>query len=521
MSSYGVNDIAIGLPSLYIKPENIARAVNKRKGVENLEEAVKNDTQKIVNGLGINEIRVPSFSESNLTFTADAIYELIKHIADSHIDKLLKEPINTIYYSSESNPDRSRPELESALLIVISKLYDDSNPYADKIAEMLRKSAIVPITFACAGGGIALIEAVSKIRALDTMNKKESAIVITADTAVYEDYKAPNAEYTQGAGAVALWVTKDPELFEVDMNYGEGSFNMPLADFTKFGDEIPVVHGKFSERIYVYSMGKALEELERDNKKEISFFVTHVPFPKQAIYFASFLFAHRLRENESLLKILTSRAEVGEEPIKERFTALMDRKFKSSNIRSTSERSFIEYIENDNEINSYWEWLKRLRNTQEFKAFVEKLSINDALKLPSVIGNSYSSSALIALSSLLLNKDLKGRSGLLGFYGSGAIAKVFSINVLADLNTAKQHIVIKDKDKVEINDMQYEIIHRELVRGDAKRTITDTNLVKKDLAFLNLKSLPEGFRIIRRYEDGTGEFAYSYKDSIKELYVHY
>ena len=316
----GINQLVVSVPSIGIKAEELVRAFHKRNSAlsaEQLDEAIKNDIGKMTAGLGIKQIRLPGYSESNLTFVADAIYEFVKRVSASSADmeKLRREPIRTIYYASESNPDRSRPEVEVSFLLVYSKLLSEDSKYRE-LVEMLKGAALLPVTYACAGGGLSVIDAVSNVYLSIGNGKPQSALVITADNAIYDHTRAPNAEYTQGAGATLMWITKDPELASIIYANGSGDFHMTLSDFTKFGFETPIVHGKFSERVYVYTIAKSLEMLERNGGtipfRELQFFVTHVPFPKQSIYFASFLFAHYLKNyDKELFQQMEKREEVG------------------------------------------------------------------------------------------------------------------------------------------------------------------------------------------------------------------
>ena len=228
----GINEIIVSIPSLAIKAEEIVRAFHKRDSTlskEQLEDTIKNDIGKMVSGLGIKQIRLPGYSESNVTFVANAIYNFIKRVSarQDDLEKLRREPIMTIYYASESNPDKSRPEVEESFLLAYSKLLSEGEKYKG-IVEMFKGAVVIPVTYACAGGGLALIQAVYNILGSVTAGAPRSAIVITADTAVYDHERAPNAEFTQGAGATLLWITQKPRLVSVLYGGGTGTFHMPL-----------------------------------------------------------------------------------------------------------------------------------------------------------------------------------------------------------------------------------------------------------------------------------------------------
>jgi 3-hydroxy-3-methylglutaryl CoA synthase len=337
----GINEIIVTVPGLAVKAEEVVRAFHSRNGNTESEnsEAITKDVGKMKEGLGIKQIRLPGYSESNVTFVADAIYTFIMKVTSSDRDteRIRGDPVRNIYYASESNPDRSRPEAEASLLLVYSKLLGmDADGYR-WIVDMFKEATMIPVTYACAGGGISLADAAAHVRASCHYGSPESALIITADTSIYDNSRAPNAEFTQGAGATLVWLTRDPEIATILYDNRYGGFHMPLSDFTKFGHETPIVHGKFSERVYVYTVAKALEKLEGSGEfplRDMGFFVTHVPFPKQSIYFASFLFAHYLKNyRKELFDEIQARPDVGREPIGDngRITNLMDRKFREFN----------------------------------------------------------------------------------------------------------------------------------------------------------------------------------------------
>ena len=532
----GINEIIVTVPGLAVKAEEVVRAFHSRNGNTESEnsEAITKDVGKMKEGLGIKQIRLPGYSESNVTFVADAIYTFIMKVTSSDRDteRIRGDPVRNIYYASESNPDRSRPEAEASLLLVYSKLLGmDADGYR-WIVDMFKEATMIPVTYACAGGGISLADAAAHVRASCHYGSPESALIITADTSIYDNSRAPNAEFTQGAGATLVWLTRDPEIATILYDNRYGGFHMPLSDFTKFGHETPIVHGKFSERVYVYTVAKALEKLEGSGEfplRDMGFFVTHVPFPKQSIYFASFLFAHYLKNyRKELFDEIQARPDVGREPIGDngRITNLMDRKFREFNSEGgKQEESIIRFIEDDAEISAYWEWMKRLRNQPEFSSFLEGLHINSALILPSEIGNSYSSSAFVAFSSLVKNAANlhtgKGIKGILAFYGSGAIAKVLPLELHVSESNVKSQITIPMGMPKYLSAEQYLELHKSLITGDAARTITKEDLVRKDMEFLHVPALSEGFHVRRRNPDGTGEYVYSDGSVTEPVLIRY
>ncbi len=570
-SRVGINRMVITTPGLFIKPDQMAMSVSEKEVHATLKKeadaakaagkewrqptaaevremiikAAPVNESKMRKGIGIETIRLPGFSESNATFVADSIYDFVKGVVGDKaaLKKLTAEPVKSIYFGTESNPDRSRPELEVALMLAFSKLLAEDEKRYRPIVEMFRHARVVPITYACVGGVISLHEATTRVRLACDNGSPESSVVISADTAYYNVKKAPGAEVTQGAAATLMWVTRDPEFVEISEK--SGNFHMTLSDFTKFVDEMPYVHGKFSEIVYVYTVGRALENLEGELGagksrgagilKGLDFFICHVPFPKQAIYLGSFLFVHQMKlSNPALQKEIEARPNIGPEPLdKSKYSHLTDMIESKFNVFNRgpahqNENEVVKHIENDPEIKAYWDWLKKIRDAPEFEGFINSLNIKQALVLPSQIGNSYSSSAPVSLASLASNAfagagdgGVYERKGILAGYGSGAQATVYPIKIVAKHERvgALLKVLINTDKKFALTVQQYEELHRIHVGGDAARLTSGEDLVEKDKKFLNLEVLPQGFHVVKRNEDGTGEYVYSDGASIRPVKI--
>ncbi|MDE1824455.1 MAG: hypothetical protein KGI00_02680 [Candidatus Micrarchaeota archaeon] len=551
----GITTLVLKAGSVQFTAAELAEGVNVSTGEQLQSEG------KLRKGLMIEGNRYPSFSETNATLTADVLYKFLKKTLDDPGEraKLMDEPITHIYFATESNVDRSRPELTPALLMVYSKLLAEDEGRNRTIVEMLKRATPIQITFACAGEGIALEQAVSTIFANHAIGMPNSALVLSVDTAIYDHNKAPNAEVTQGSAATLAWITKNPKLVEVMYGKGSGAFHIPASDFNKFGSETPTVHGKFSERMYVYVVAKAYEDAERayekltGRKPNPESVVTHVPFPKQAIYSATPLFAHWLREtNPALLKEIEGRPGVGPEPRLgySRFTDMFDATvaaFNKKGSRMLEEADFIDYIEKNPQLTAYWNWYKAVREnaTDEFNAFCKKLNIDGGLVLPGKYGNGYASAKVVMRASGLQEYAKKLSAGMLNdmlgadgsaviegnesSYGSGAFSKVLWTEAHIDSATIGNNVIVLGN-PVNLPASMYVPVHENLLLGEAERTMGKGNLLEKDREFLGpaLKAagrdgrLPEGFKVIKRNDDGTGEYAHvGSRGGITKLKVRY
>ncbi|MDE1851110.1 MAG: hypothetical protein KGH69_00260 [Candidatus Micrarchaeota archaeon] len=551
----GITTMVLKAGSVNFTAAELAEGVNISTGEQLQSEG------KLRKGLMIEGSRYPSFSETNATLTADVLYRFIKKTLDDPHEraKLTAEPITHIYFATESNADRSRPELTPALLMVYSKLLAEDEGRNRSIVEMLKRATPVQITFACAGEGIALEQAVSTIFANHAIGAPNSALVLSVDTAIYDHSKAPNAEVTQGSAATLAWVTKDPKLVEVMYRKGSGAFHIPASDFTKFGSETPTVHGKFSERLYVYVVAKAYEDAERAYEKltgreaDPKYVVTHVPFPKQAIYLATPLFIHYLRHADpALLKEIEGRPGVGPEPRSgySRFTDMFDATVAAFNRKGSKrmeEAGFKDYIEKNPGLTAYWNWYKAVREnaSEEFDAFCKGLNIDGGLVLPGEYGNGYASAKVVMRASGLQGFAKKLSEGMLGqmlradgsaviegsesSYGSGAFSKMLWTEAHVNPAVIRDNVIVLG-DPVNLPASIYVPVHENLLLGEAERTVGKGDLIEKDRQLLGsaLKAagrdgrLPEGFKVIRRNGDGTGEYAHVGKrGGVTKLKVRY
>ncbi len=519
----GINKMVVATPGFHIDASQMAVVSGQPEG-------------KIRQGLMIDKMRMPGHSESNVTMLADVIYKFAENLLEdnSAFEKFKYEKMQKIFFGTESNADRSRPELEPAIQMAISKLQEDAqNPSKSPnkirfIVDALRHAQIIAITYACVGGVNALDSARDYMTSKILQAQNTSALVITVDTAFYDSSKAPGAELTQGASATLSWITKNPKLAEIVSSIGSGSYHISLSDFTKFGSETPEVHGQLSEVTYMYVIAKALESMVNNNPGlciEYDLVLTHVPFPKQAVKFAQFLYAHKLRTQnpEELVRL---EEQIGPDPLRGHggFTYYISNFLKvrnESGEQSLSEQDIVKELEKDALLNKYVEWLKALSKTEEFNQFTSKLHFSEVFENPSKIGNSYTSSIFTGLASILgniekISQDVGHLPRVLFIgYGSGAQAVSMMLDVHSDKQEVSKNLHVKLNDENPVSAQVYKDLHQLHITGDAHRTLTDDNLVERDMRIKRLVDgvempikLPDGFHVIKRNSDGTGEYAF-------------
>ena len=343
-----MSDIALYIPPATIGVETIVEArLRQNPRLERyLRRAVKFTGQKA--------IRFPAVWEDTATMAAQAVYSLVKR--DPKLD------LSTLRY----------------LTVGTETPVDLSKPVAAYVEGMLQNAGLaVPPTIstyqvqhACAGGTLSLLAVGALLSVAKSPN--HSGLVITSDIARYDS--GSSAEITQGAGAAAILVERNPRLVELNIDTA-GYVSKDVDDFFHPLNTIPArVKGQYSIQCYQEALEEAFldhcrqrEEKPEDVLRSTDFFVLHVPFRNLPV--------------RALGKLVSKILELSEEET-EKFLA--DRGFEAS--------------------------------------------VEPAAR----IGNIYAGSIFLALAFLLedrwraMGDEIVGKSILLGSYGSGNTMVVVS-----------------------------------------------------------------------------------------------
>lgn len=185
----GLEAASYYIPSLYLKINELAEKRNI-------------DPAKLEKGLGLKKMALPDTHEDAATFAAEA---LLKLISDYNINP---KDISRLYLGTESALDAAKPTATYALQMVEKVLEPKLG------ARTFKHCDAVDLTFACIGAVDALQNCLDYIRC----NPDKKAIVIASDYAKYE--LNSSGEYTQGGGAVALLISANPELLEIESTFG-------------------------------------------------------------------------------------------------------------------------------------------------------------------------------------------------------------------------------------------------------------------------------------------------------------
>ncbi|HEV8551741.1 MAG TPA: hypothetical protein VGQ57_21985 [Polyangiaceae bacterium] len=275
-----------------------------------------NSWEKISAVVG-HSFRVPGRHENVYTMAANAVLRLIRQ---NDID-----PANVGFLGlgTESSTDNA------AGAVIVRGMVDRALE-ALGLPRLSRRLEVPEFKHACLGGVYALKSA---LRYAQCDGADKLAIVVSADVAEYE--RGSTGEQTQGAGAVAMLVEREPKLFAVDLahagsasDYRGPDFRKPFARHFTAGyapntrrlADFPVFSGKYSTVSYLDETVHAVEHmLERlgvsagtyyENVASLFF---HRPYHLMPVQAMSFLYVRGLargdhRQDE--LRQLCSEAKV-------------------------------------------------------------------------------------------------------------------------------------------------------------------------------------------------------------------
>jgi hydroxymethylglutaryl-CoA synthase len=342
---------------------------------------------KFTKGLGLYASSLPDVYEDIVTMAANASHELMERKG------LEPEDIGRIDVATESAFDHSKP-VSTYVAGCLEQVYDGDFHHANKGE---RK-------FACISGTQALDDAFNWIRA--GRNRGRAALVIATDTALYA--RDDPGEATQGAGAVAMLIDKDPDVVAFSDEQGYGSADE--TDFLKPNQQFPSVDGKRSVQVYLTRMREALEDFESaggdTHPENFAYIPFHTPFPGMVRKAAGLGYRHCIRGTD-IEDQLADR--IGRQPRQEAFD---------------SEEAYFEAIK---------EYTDALTETEHYTDWYEH-TVNPTLDISRDVGNWYTGSVHIARVSGLLRaleegRNLTGKQLLVGSYGSGAQAEIHAETV--------------------------------------------------------------------------------------------
>jgi len=230
----GIDHIATYVPGQFLPMSELAKA----RGV---------DEEKYYVGIGIREMAVPQPWEDSAVLAANAGARVLREAGVS------PEDVGLVIVGTESAEDKAKP----------------TATHVHKLLGIAAQCRVYDIIHACVGATYGVLSAIDWVQHPD----HKYALVIATDVARY-GLNTPG-EPTQGAGAVAMLVCKEPRL----LNLREVStFSASVYDFWKPLDErFPIVKGVYSVQCYLNAAKACFGKVALNADAA---FLYHTPYPK-------------------------------------------------------------------------------------------------------------------------------------------------------------------------------------------------------------------------------------------------
>ena len=388
----GIDDISIYIPRLYLDAGDFAKA----RGL---------DPGKLERGLGIGKMAIVDTNQDPACLAANACLKVMQK------NKLTPDKIGRLYVATESSFDESKA-MNSYVIGMLEQVYGK---------ETFGHCGGIECKFACVSGSYALYDNTNWIRAGEAEDKY--ALVVVSDIAKYD--LGSSGEVTQGAGAVAMLLNDAPRLLAFDPKVTSTSIKNEYDFYRPFGKETPIVHGQYSNLLYLIQVKNALIDYKRKVKQtgliklkegetildHVDYLNMHLPYSNMGKKALAYLVRHEWRSLPRWKEIVE---EIGmKEPIP---------KDPRGTIESVLEDA--EFMAKDHQ------FTKLFTNTEKYVELYES-KLASSLIASKMIGNLYTASLYLGFRSSLefeyqKGVDLKGKRVGFCSYGSGASAMIFS-----------------------------------------------------------------------------------------------
>lgn len=450
----GIDDISIYIPRLYLDAGDFAKA----RGL---------DPEKLERGLGIGQMAIVDTNQDPACLAANACLKVMQK------NKLSPDEIGRLYVATESSFDESKA-MNSYVIGMLEQVYGE---------DTFGHCGGIECKFACVSGSYALYDNTNWIRAGEAEDKY--ALVVVSDIAKYD--LGSSGEVTQGAGAIAMLLNDKPRLLSFDPKVTATSIKNEYDFYRPFGKETPIVHGQYSNLLYLIQVKNALIDYKRKVKKtgliklkegetildHIDYLNMHLPYSNMGKKALAYLVRHEWRALPRWEKIIK---EIGmEEPTPK------------------DPRGTIESVLQDAEfMTKDHQFTKLFTNTEKYVELYES-KLASSLIASKMIGNLYTASLYLGFRSSLEFEyqngiDLNGKRVGFCSYGSGASAMIFSgviqpeyVQVVKDMNLEAE---IGPRTKLSLD--EYEELH------ENKRTYEENiRSANKEFVIVEVKTSTE------------------------------
>ena len=402
----GIDSVGFYAPRYYVKLDDLAQKRNV-------------DPNKFKKGLMAHEMRIPEVNEDIISLGLKAGYQALMKggISPKSIDALFVGT-ETITYAVKSV----------------------SNIFAE-LLEISPNAFTMDSYNACAGGTLALLNAIALVEK-EIINK---ALVISADISSY--HLGSPSEATQGSGAVALVISKNPRVASFSEKFGKVSGN--VDDFFRAAyDKNAKAFGHYSVKTYLDFQLKAYDDLIKNiGDFHADYYTFHAPYSKLPV-------------------------KIMQEIIQKRWiTHILDLpKLNRGNIKASILKKLDAFM-HDITVLPEWLYLKlkeRGHSSETLESISYKLIGNftekvlPQLRVPSHFGNMYNASIWAQIIYILEKYARINDTIYFGSYGSGATC----ISGLLKVNNQFKSIVDKNP---QINDF---------IKNKELKTIQEYEIIK-------------------------------------------
>jgi hydroxymethylglutaryl-CoA synthase len=266
-SEIGIDSIGFYMPHLMLSHSTLAKSQNI-------------DVNKYNLGLLTYEMRVPNLGEDIVVLGIKAAKNAIMNdpIDSSFIDAVFVGS-ETITYAVKS----------------ISNILKD-------ILGLKHNCLTQDVYNACASGTLALLNSIALIES----GVIERALIVAVDISTYP--VGSSGESTQGAGAIAMIISKNPRIAVFGKQFGRVSGN--INDFFRnAGEFTPEVFGKYSLDSYISMQMEAYNDLIKRmhlSHPIVDHYIFHAPYAKLPLKFMQKLLATQFLQSNEFRKFFLS-----------------------------------------------------------------------------------------------------------------------------------------------------------------------------------------------------------------------
>ncbi|WP_106497261.1 hydroxymethylglutaryl-CoA synthase [Lentibacillus sp. Marseille-P4043] len=238
----GIDKIGFYTPHLYVDMNKLAVSRNV-------------EPEKFTIGIGQSKMAIPPISQDPVTLAANAALEIL--------DNEDKEKIDFVIFGTESGIDNSK----------------SAGVYVHRLLGLNPHARAVEVKQACYGATAGIQMAKGHI----ALNPDSKVLVLGSDIARYG--LNTSGEATQGAGAVALLISAEPRIMELEEN--NVYLTDDIMDFWRpiYSDKA-FVDGKFSNEQYILFFEKVWEQYKAKTDlslKDFEAICFHLPYTKMGL----------------------------------------------------------------------------------------------------------------------------------------------------------------------------------------------------------------------------------------------